>query len=118
MAYTYVFTRGYDRCILTQLAEGSKIRCACPRCLTYVRLAVVWAWAPQAGKDGILIWAEPQGLAPYGETPFLTPAIEKLFLQCWTSERPRSIDCDFGEQQEDLIEPAKGTRAGDGRLTE
>jgi len=101
MNHTYVFSRGY-KCVLKSLAEDSKIRCGCEDCRAFVKISVIWGFAPQVGKDGILIWAEPLGLARTGETPYLDPAIERVFLQCWTSERPRSLDSLLSEVQTEI----------------
>lgn len=104
MTYTYVFPRGYDRCILEQMAPGSKLRCACPRCLGYVGLMVKWLFAPQAGRDGILVWGEPVAIVPVTdlESDLLPERVQRLFLSCWTSERPRSIECELVEVQTEL----------------
>lgn len=104
MVHTYVFIRGYDRCILNQLAEGSKLRCACPKCLGYLKLMVKWLFEPQPGKNGILIWAEPVAIVPVTDldAEYLPEPLQRLFLACWTKEGPRSLDCDLGETQTEL----------------
>ena len=107
MTFTYVFPRGYDRCILNQLAEGSKLRCSCPRCLGYVKLMVKWLFAPQPGKNGILIWGEPVAIVPVTdlESDLLPESLQRLFLACWTHDGPRSLDCELAEVQPELGGP-------------
>lgn len=107
MVHTYVFPRGYDRCILNQLAEGSKLRCSCPRCLGYVKLMVKWLFEPQTGKNGILIWAEPVAIVPVTDldSDLLPEGLQRLFLASWTKDGPRSLDCDLGEVQTELGGP-------------